>query len=740
VTRSGLNTLYKFSINTIKCITIYYAVLSVCRLSSAPDIDSPTSPTVNDETKVVDEPMCAPDCWSYDQCFYFKTENDWLCITNKMLKCTVCADVKSLNCYKTQGIDLSPEWIAGTVSYNGDTRTKQQTSLRKKISLHKKSKGHKRALLVLKDAKSGVLSQSISKQQRSLNITSERVFRTAYKQVKLNRPFLDFETEIEVQVLNGIDMGRILHSNVACRDIAVHICTEMRKSVCSAIVERKSKFAVMIDESTTISKLTTLIIYIRTTFDETGPITMFLDLVELQSTTAECIVTALLSSLKTHGMSDDFIRDNCVGLATDGASVMLGKKAGVAKLITDKYPDIITWHCIAHRLELGVHDTIEEVSGTNNFKIFLDSLYALYSMSPKNKGELSVCAAELEVELLTIGRVLDTRWVASSLRTVRAVWQSFPALYSHFKLASTDALREGRERSKYSGLAKRLSSKQFVQNLGLMFDALTELADLSLEVQKRSITLPVAHRAIGRQVAVFEAMCCNSGPRLQEADNALTLSLFKGVPLHNGSKCDVLIKREQFFRSLANNMKNRLLTVQSSHVSVSDNADAIRYETLINQLKVLCPDNWPDELASSSCTLYGEDDVMSLAQRFKVDVRRSVRAFRDYRDKGGKRIPDELKPLMTAIDTVPVCTAECERGFSQMNLIMSPTRNSLKVDTVAHLLFGKLVGPPLASFNPSRYVQSWLAKGRHSADDTNSKCKTKQSTADSVYRPVWHLL
>jgi len=121
-----------------------------------------------------------------------------------------------------------------------------------------------------------------------------------------------------------------------------------------------------------------------------------------------------------------------------------------------------------------------------------------------------------------------------------------------------------------------------------MYDALTELADLSLQLQKRSVTIPVAHRAIGRQVAVFEATCSKPGPRLQEIDDALKVALFKGVALHSGSKNDVRINRQQFFRSLAENLKNRMLTVQSSHVSTSSNTDADRYRTLISQLKVLC--------------------------------------------------------------------------------------------------------------------------------------------------------
>ena len=715
----------------------------LCRQASAASIHGPQTDLDSASDLPNNVPPSSsdwPDCWTYNQYHYFKTENDWLCVTNKQLKCSVCAHVRSLNCYKTQGLSLASEWIAGTVSSYGDTRSKQQASLRKKISLHKDSEGHKRAALIMKDAKNDVLSHTVAKQQIQLNDTTARVFRTVYKQVKLNRPFLDFETEIDVQILNGIDMGRILHSNVSCSNIANHICAEMLKTVCAAIVERKAKFAILVDESTTISKLATLIIYIRTSLHETDPETLFLDIVELESTTAQAVVSALLSSLNSHGLSDNFIADNCVGLSTDGASVMLGKKAGVAKLLTDMYPNIIPWHCVAHRLELSVHDTVTEVSGTNNFKVFLDKLYSLYSMSPKNMNELRLCASELDVQFLRIGRVLDTRWVASSLRTVRAVYESFPALHSHFQAASTDALRDGRERSKYAGLAARLSSKQFVQNLALMLDALTELVDLSLEVQKRSVTIPIAHRAISRQVAVFEAMCSKPGPHLQEADNAVQRSLFKGVPLHNGSKCDVLINRAQFLRSLAENMKNRLLTTQSSHVSTSDNTGAVQYQTIITQLKVLCPDNWPDELSVCS-PLYGDDDIRSLAERFRVDVRRSVRAFREYRDTGGKRIPDDLKPLLAAIDTIPVCTAECERGFSQMNLIMTPMRNSLNVSTVSHLLFEKLVGPSLVSFKPARYVQSWLSKGRHSANDANSKCRSERSPTDSgLCRQVWALL
>jgi hypothetical protein len=102
-------------------------------------------------------------------------------------------------------------------------------------------------------------------------------------------------------------------------------------------------------------------------------------------------------------------------------------------------------------------------------------------------------------------------------------------------------------------------------------------------------------------------------------------------------------------------------------------------------------------------------------------------------------VPEGLQPLMLAIDTIPVCTAECERGFSQMNLIVSTTRNFLALSTVADLLFGKLVGPPLTQFKPKVYVLSWLAKGHHSADDTKSKSRVEPEF-DNRCQMVWKLL
>jgi hypothetical protein len=81
---------------------------------------------------------------------------------------------------------------------------------------------------------------------------------------------------------------------------------------------------------------------------------------------------------------------------------------------------------------------IKTVSGINRFKSFIDKLYVLYHASPKSSRELQACANSLEMQLLKIGQILSTRWVASSFRSVSAVWQDYEALVRHFTNAKDD--------------------------------------------------------------------------------------------------------------------------------------------------------------------------------------------------------------------------------------------------------------------------------------------------------------
>jgi len=60
-----------------------------------------------------------------------------------------------------------------------------------------------------------------------------------------------------------------------------------------------------------------------------------------------------------------------------------------------------------------------------------------------------------------------------------------------------------------------------------------------------------------------------------------------------------------------------------------------------------------------------------------------------YLNSGGLQKPDDLAELQAAVETIPVTSAEAERGFSTMNIIASPIRNRLSVERLSKLMFVK---------------------------------------------------
>jgi hAT family C-terminal dimerisation region len=81
-----------------------------------------------------------------------------------------------------------------------------------------------------------------------------------------------------------------------------------------------------------------------------------------------------------------------------------------------------------------------------------------------------------------------------------------------------------------------------------------------------------------------------------------------------------------------------------------------------------------------------------------------------------------LKQLMSST----ISSAECERGFSAMNLTHTSQRNSLTVNTMRELLFVKLNGPPQDNFPAERYVAMWIKEGHHSSSDKPSGRSAKE--------------
>ena len=204
-----------------------------------------------------------PECWTSAQANYFKKERSWLLLKSGKLGCSTCRDVKTLGAYSTCGMKLNQGWCDCQIGCYGSTKKTQQISLRKKIFDHAESEAHKRAAVILQNSKLSSIPSIIASQHHHRNETTTKVFRTVYNIVKKNRPFADLPSEVDLQEMNGVSMGQILHSNVSATNITIHIAREMKERVARKLIDESRKFSLLIDESTTLSGKTALIIYLR---------------------------------------------------------------------------------------------------------------------------------------------------------------------------------------------------------------------------------------------------------------------------------------------------------------------------------------------------------------------------------------------------------------------------------------------------------------------------------------------
>lgn len=215
---------------------------------------------------------------------------------------------------------------------------------------------------------------------------------------------------------------------------------------------------------------------------------------------------------------------------------------------------------------------------------------------------------------------------------------------------------------------------------------------------------------------------------MKEAFEAGKCGKWKSLHIKKNAKLTT-IPSKAFLTSLVGHMNDRCLTSGSG-------SDTLNNKTFLAALEILIPANWPDTIP----VRYGEEEVKLLSKRFGLDSQQCIEGFRDFVESR-KSTPKLLLPLVRAVETIPCSSAECERSFSLMNLIVTSLRSSLLIESVSSIMFLKMNGPPLKDFKPDEYVKQWLLAGHRDACDTRTRGGS--SAVDALHsekQTLWKLL
>lgn len=124
--------------------------------------------------------------------------------------------------------------------------------------------------------------------------------------------------------------------------------------------------------------------FVRYVDKQGQPRTKFVDIVPLESATADGVCNAVTTSLETIDIDQETLKKKLVGCNFDGASVMMGKKSGVAVQIQKKVPQpVVILHCVAHNLELAVLDAVKTVPYLETFHETIRQVLLLFTQEKK---------------------------------------------------------------------------------------------------------------------------------------------------------------------------------------------------------------------------------------------------------------------------------------------------------------------------------------------------------------------
>ncbi|XP_021577473.1 E3 SUMO-protein ligase KIAA1586 homolog isoform X1 [Ictidomys tridecemlineatus] len=643
--------------------------------------------------------LMLPDCWNEKQAFMFTEQYKWLEIKEGKLGCKDCSTVRHLGSKAEKHVHVSKEWISYLVTPNGSNKTTRQASLRKKIREHDISKAHGKIQDLLKESVNDSVSNILPKQNNKNIDATVKVFNTVYSLVKHNRPLSDIEGAIELQEKNG--EVNCLNTRYSATRIAEHIAKEMKMKIFKNIIEEKAKICIIIDEASTVSKKSTLVIYLQCAIQSApAPVTLFVALKELLSTTAEYILNTLLTTLNDYGFTNEYLKANLIAFCSDGANLILGRKSGIGTKLLEKFPEIIMWNCLNHRLQLSLDDSVSEIKQVNHFKIFLDKIYSLYHQSNTNQTKLlGSVAKDLEIEIIKIGRVMGARWAACSLQAATAVWRAYPVLYMHFS-------------NSYSGLAERLANTNFLQDLALMIDILEEFSLLSTALQSRSTNIQKAQKLIKRTIRSLENLKIDTGKYESKVEDLIKSEKFRDIPFSKNNK----------FNALPRNM---LLENIIQHMNLRLFSDRNHDESIFNYFDLLEPSTWPYEEMTLPWTA-GEKKLSHLCEilKYKIDLNDFQEFINNNIKSDNVSIPTTIQKAKKIVSTIAVNNAEAERGFSLMNIICTRVRNSLTIDHISDLMTINLLGKELADWDATPFVKSWSNCNHRLATDTRVRQKS----------------
>ena len=139
-------------------------------------------------------------------------------------------------------------------------------------------------------------------------------------------------------------------------------------------------------------------------------------------------------SEKVHISSEEYTK-MMVSAKSDGASVNTGKYNGLLVQLEQSRPWLVKIHCVSHRLELGLKDSLLKEKSFTDIKYLMVTIYYLFKKSGKLQRQFQTLGKVSGVTIYTLPKVHGTRFVNHQRRGLHHLLNNWGFSCSYLKIA-----------------------------------------------------------------------------------------------------------------------------------------------------------------------------------------------------------------------------------------------------------------------------------------------------------------
>ena len=191
-------------------------------------------------------------------------------------------------------------------------------------------------------------------------------------------------------------------------------------------VKNENSCGLLVDEAVDISVVEQLILFIQFSDPDTGaPKVHFLSIQNVLENSTSANAKTIVKLIKEELSKNDFDINKLSSLASDGASVMIGYRIGVAAKLREVVPKLTDIHNICHHLALACNDANDNLTSISQAETVFWQLWsffenstarlAVYVQISSEMKELSSVSEESKEKLARRGQkacTCRTRWLS----------------------------------------------------------------------------------------------------------------------------------------------------------------------------------------------------------------------------------------------------------------------------------------------------------------------------------------